>query len=85
VRVAHGLRRRPLIAAAFERGEVTYSKVRAMLRVDEGCEEALLLDYARAASAGQLERIVRGYRRVASVGADAERQFAERELSWYWD
>jgi hypothetical protein len=85
VRVAHRLRERPLIAVAFERGELSYSKVRALTRVEDDVDEAELLDVARAASAGQLERIVRGYRTVLAVEQDAERQWAERELSWSWD
>jgi hypothetical protein len=85
VRVAHGLKRRPLIAVAFERAELSYSKVRALLRVDDDFSEDLLLSYAHAASAGQLERIVRGCRRVTAVEGGTEQQFAERELSWSYD
>jgi hypothetical protein len=85
VRVAHGLKRRPLIAAAFERGELSYSKVRALLRLDDEFREELLLDYAESASASQLERIVRGCRKVVAVEQATERQFAERELSWSID
>jgi hypothetical protein len=85
VRVAHGLKRRPLIAAAFERGELSYSKVRALLRLDDDFDEELMLTYADSASAGQLERIVRGCRKVVSVEGGTERQFAEREFSWGTD
>jgi hypothetical protein len=85
VRVAHGLKQRPLIAASFERGELSYSKVRALLRLDDSYSEEQLLEYAQAASAGQLERIVRGCRKVESVQGGAARQFAERELSWSYD
>jgi hypothetical protein len=85
VRVAHGLKRRPLVAAAFERGELSYSKVRALMRLDDDFPEEQLLKYAQAASAGQLERIVRGCRKVISVEGGAEQQFAERELSWSFD
>jgi hypothetical protein len=85
VRVAHGLKTRPLISAAFERGELSYSKVRAMLRLDDDFPEEMLLLKAQAASAGQLEQIVRGCRKVVSVEDGAERRFAERELSWSYD
>ena len=85
VRVAHRLGERPLIAAAFERGELSYSKVRALTRVADDVDESHLLDVARSASAGQLERIVRGYRTVVALEEDTERQWAERELNWFWD
>src|SRR3954451_23434559 len=64
VRVAHGLRARPLIAAAFGRGELSYSKVRALMRFEEDFDEEQMLRLASNASAGQLERIVRGCTRV---------------------
>src|SRR4051812_7768504 len=69
VRVAHGLKDRPLVAAAFQRGELSYSKVRALLRLDDDFPEELMLSYASGASAGQLERIVRGCRTVLAVEA----------------
>ncbi|HEX4735838.1 MAG TPA: DUF222 domain-containing protein, partial [Thermoleophilaceae bacterium] len=74
-----------LVAAAFERGEVSYSKARALLRLDDDFPEELMLSYASGASAGQLERIVRGCRKVVAVEEGTERQFAEREFSWFTD
>src|SRR3954462_11870845 len=85
VRVAHGLQRRPLLAAALGRGEVSYSKVRALVRLDDDFCEELMLDYANSSSAGQLERIVRGCRKVVATEEGSERQFAERELNWFTD
>ena len=85
VRTAHALKKRPLVAAAFERGELSYSKVRALMRLDDDFDEELMLMYARCASASQIETIVRGCRRSASVEPGAERQFAERTFSWFWD
>jgi hypothetical protein len=85
VRVAHALARRPLIAAVFERGELSYSKVRALTRLDDDFSEELALEYANSASAGQLERIVRGCRSCVAVRQDAARRFAEREFSWSYD
>jgi Domain of unknown function (DUF222)/HNH endonuclease len=83
--VARRLRERPLIAAAFERGELSYSKVRAMLRLDDEFDEEQLLMYADSASASQLERIIRGCRRCVRVEQESERQFAEREFHWGHD
>jgi hypothetical protein len=40
---------------------------------------------ARAASASQLERIVRGYRSCLAVERDADEQYAERSVQWSWD
>ncbi len=85
VRVARRLRDLPRIAASFARGELSYSKVRALTRVEEVADEDSLVALARAASAAQLERIVRGYRSCVAVEQDAEAQFAERELHWRWD
>ena len=85
IRVAQGLRRLPLVQAAFERGELSYSKVRALVRLPDDCDEELMLHYALYASASQLETIVRGTRRCVAVDEDAERQLAERRFSWSWD
>ena len=85
VRVAHRLRELPEVARAFARGELSYSKVRALTRVEDLADEGALLELAQNASAAQLERIVRGYRTVVSIEAGAERQFAERSVSWSWD
>jgi hypothetical protein len=85
VRVARRLRDLPHTAQAFARGELSYSKVRAITRVEElECEDELLV-LARAASASQLERIVRGYRSCLAVERDAEQQYAERSTQWSWD
>jgi hypothetical protein len=83
VRVARRLEELPLIAAAFERGELSYSKVRALTRVENVEDEEGMLDLARAAAASQLDRIVRGYQSV--LQAEAELAHEERSLSWYWD
>jgi uncharacterized protein DUF222/HNH endonuclease len=85
VRVARRLGELPLVAAAFGRGELSYSKVRALTRVEEVEDEAELVSLARHATAGQLERIVRGYRSVLAVEEGAERAFAERSVSWSWE
>ena len=63
VRVARALRSLPSIDAAFERGEISYSKVRAMTRVATPENEAELLNIARHGTAAHMERLVRAYRR----------------------
>jgi len=61
VRVACKLAAFPTIDDALRRGEVSYSKVRAMMRVATPANEALLLEYARLMTASQLEKLTRKY------------------------
>lgn len=70
VRVAGRLAELPLIRAAFGRGELSYSRVRALARVATADLEPALLEIARHSTAAQLERTLRAYRGVV-----------ERELS----
>ena len=51
VRTAQALRRLPAIAAAFADGRLSYSKVRALTRAADACDEELLLAYALEATA----------------------------------
>src|SRR5262245_1155987 len=62
VRVARALGNLPHIDAALEKGEVSYSKVRAMTRVATPQNEATLLDLAQCSTAAQLEKMCRLYR-----------------------
>src|SRR3989441_3878514 len=64
VRVARALGTLPRIARAFARGELSYSKVRALTRVATAQTEERLLGVGRAGTAEHVERIVRGWRRV---------------------
>ncbi|HVX21161.1 MAG TPA: DUF222 domain-containing protein [Acidimicrobiales bacterium] len=64
VRVGRALAGLPLVKAAFGKGELSYSKVRALTRVAEPSTEATLVALAHHATAAQLERIVREYRRA---------------------
>jgi hypothetical protein len=72
VRVARRLGELPLIDAALCKGEVSYSKVRAMTRVATPETEEVLLHMARSSTAAQLEKICRLYRQVMGVEADPE-------------
>ena len=51
VRVAHALAKLPLMDEALRRGEISFSKVRAMTRVAMPENEGVLLDIARASTA----------------------------------
>jgi hypothetical protein len=64
VRVARRLAELPAIRAAFGRGELSYSQVRALTRVATPELEGALLETARHATAAQLERVLRAYRGV---------------------
>jgi hypothetical protein len=62
VRVARALGDLPRIDDALRRGELSYSKTRAMTRVATPENEETLLELALAATAAQLEKICRLYR-----------------------
>ena len=69
------------------RGELSYSKVRALTRV--ACEgtEAAFLTIALHGTAHQVETIVRQYRRAteaAELAREAQQQ-AGRKVTYYWD
>jgi len=61
VRVARALPELPRISAAMARGEMSFSKVRALTRVATPENEAKLLDVARHSTAAQLEKFVRSW------------------------
>jgi len=82
VRVARRLVELPLIRAAFAEGELSYSKVRALTRVENVEREQELLDLARHATASQLERLVRAYRGVVAAERIAAGGRPERWLSF---
>src|SRR5205814_10679000 len=78
VRVARALGTLPLLAQALARGELSYSKIRALTRVATPETEERLLAVARAGTAEHVERIVRGWR---SVDRQAERRLSVRQQS----
>src|SRR3954453_20875489 len=63
LRVASELQRRPKIAGLFENGELSYSKVRAMTRIDHSNDDLddALIQLARVGTAADLEHCVRHY------------------------
>src|SRR3954447_22314541 len=71
VRVARRLTELPLIAGALRRGELSFSKVRAVCRLDHVSDEEQVLELARHATASQLERFVRLSRGVTRAEASA--------------
>jgi len=79
------------VAAEFAAGRLSFSKVRALTRVLNVANEATLLEYARDATAGQLEWLLRGYKTVRDAADDdaaddpEEARRARRNVSWRWD
>ena len=63
VRIARALGKLELIDAAFARGEISYSKVRAITRVATNANEETLLGVARTSSAAELEEFCRNLRK----------------------
>jgi hypothetical protein len=84
VRVARRLTELPLVRKAFAAGELSYSKVRAVTRVEDPELEQHLFYLARHATAAQLERLVRAYRGVMSV-EDARDAHARRYFDHVWE
>jgi hypothetical protein len=82
--VARALTELPLVREAMERGELTYSKVRALTRVATPEIEEDLVELARQATAAQLERVARAYG-TAMNAEDAHRIFERRYFSYEWE
>ena len=87
VRVAHALETLPKISRAMSRGELSYSKVRALTRIANAEIEDYLLSIALHGTAEHVERLVQGFRRAkeAEELSREARQQAERCLSYRWD
>jgi hypothetical protein len=86
VRVARALDMLPAICDSFSRGELSYSKVRAITRIATPETENDLLILARSGTANHVEKVVRGYRRsVAYDLAQANADYAERYLDISYD
>ena len=87
VRVAHALGDLPLISEAFRRGELSYSKVRAMTRIADASNEDYLLMIASHGTAHHVEKLVSKYRRCRRLqdSENAERQHEKRELTCSFD
>jgi Domain of unknown function (DUF222)/HNH endonuclease len=87
LRVARALGALPQLAAAMRRGELSYSKVRALTRIATPANEECLLTFGRAGTAAHVERLVRGMRRVdrLAAGEDERRRHASRYLRAYTD
>ena len=83
LRVAAALAELNHVSAAMACGVLSYSKVRAITRVADTANEARLVAVACGATAEQVERLVRAWRRAdRTVETDAEQmRLASRSLS----
>jgi hypothetical protein len=87
VRVARALPNLPRIAEALARGELSYSKVRALTRVATPETELRLLAFAKCGTAAHVERLVRAWRRVDrnAENREAAQRHKSRSLHVYQD
>ncbi len=87
VRIARALGYLPRISAAMKRGELSYSKVRALTRVARPDTEETLLGVARTGTAAHVEQIVRAWRRIdrSVEAADDELRDASSEVTTHVD
>jgi hypothetical protein len=87
VRVAHALEELPRISAAMSRGELSYSKARALTRVVCAQTETYFLSIALHGTADHVEKLVRHYRRAneAQELSREARQQATRSVTYFYD
>ena len=86
VRVARKLEDSPRIVEAFSRGQLSYSKVRAITRIVTPENETTLLEQALDATTSQLERVVRAHRKaIPAEQEQTARQYDTRFLSYHHD
>jgi hypothetical protein len=83
VRVARALDDLPVLAASFARGELSFTKVRAVTRVAVPADEAEWVDLAKTSTGAQLERVVSQARTAADrdENGDARRAFERRAVT----
>ncbi len=76
----------PLISGALAKGEISYSKVRALTRIADAGNEAELLAFARHGTTAHVERLVREWRRLDQDDACQAARAERRGLSlWLTD
>jgi hypothetical protein len=87
VRTAHALEKLPLISAAMARGEISYSKVRAITRAACPATEEYFLMIARHGTAQHTEKLVKYYRRETEREelSREQQQHANRSLTYWYE
>ena len=87
LRTALALEALPETSEALRTGEISFTKVRALTRVATPDNETILLSFARAGSAANLERVVRGWKKLdrkSEITAEQIR-YRSRRFSAYVD
>jgi hypothetical protein len=79
VRAARALEELPEISEAMSKGELSFSKVRALTRVATPENETELLEFAREGSVEKVERVVRGWKKV---GRAEEQDLEQTRHAW---
>jgi hypothetical protein len=86
VRIARRLDELPLVTEAFARGELSYSKVRAITRIAVPATEADLVSIARHATGAQIERLAGGRRKADHLEAERTGEGDPGyEVRWFHD
>ncbi|MEP5764375.1 MAG: DUF222 domain-containing protein [Halieaceae bacterium] len=87
VRVARCLDKLPLINAAFERGEISYSMVRALTRAATDATEDYYLYIAEHGTASHVERLIRLHRRAQRLQSKSQEEIQQeaRKVVCYHD
>ncbi len=84
VRVAHALKALPEISAAFSKGTLSYSKVRALTRAATPMNEASLLDFALSTTAARVEERCQQLRNASPGAVEAVNRAHERRSLRVW-
>ena len=84
-RVATGLAELPQIHEAFSRGELSFAKTSALMRIAEPENEGRLLELAEVMTVAQLERSVGAYRGLSLEEAAAQQEAEFLRYRWAED
>ena len=82
VRVGEALAELPLIRGAFGRGELSFGKVRSLIRVATPVSERGLVELAGVLTASQLERALRAFRRLSAEDARESQELEFVDYHW---
>ena len=85
VRVARALEHLPVTTGAFSEGRLSYSKVRALMRVATPGTEATLVEFALMATAAQVDQTVRVFERTRVDASTAAAQLAHQTMVVHHD
>ena len=84
VRTARALSALPEVSASLSRGEISYSKVRALSRIATADNERDLLEVAKLATASQVEKLTRAWARSAQSEDDRAEQATKRSCQIFF-